>query len=147
LNHIPAALNVQRVLYASEQEWGFGPGGNEAGSIVYQMPDDVASELQKKGLALLRSLPTGKRQRAIQWLPTPVEIEGVWASVEPVWEKRSPISNYLGQYGFLITVRSDILKLADTALLAPGNFYGFGSAGGVLILIPSERRVIFAYCG
>ncbi|HEX6001655.1 MAG TPA: hypothetical protein VFZ16_20010 [Hyphomicrobiaceae bacterium] len=77
LNHIPAALNVQRVLYASEQEWGFGPGGDEAGIIVYQMPDDVASELQKKGLAHLRSLPTGKRQRAIQWLPTPVEIEGV----------------------------------------------------------------------
>ena len=42
LSFVPEAMGVWRVLYAAEESWGFGPGGNETGIIVYAMPREVA---------------------------------------------------------------------------------------------------------
>jgi hypothetical protein len=42
-------MGVWNLLYVSEESWGFGPGGNETGIIVYEMPKAVTAALEKRG--------------------------------------------------------------------------------------------------
>jgi hypothetical protein len=42
---VPAYLQVSKVLYVKEESWGFGPGGNETGLLVYELPADVAAAI------------------------------------------------------------------------------------------------------
>ncbi len=151
LSFVPSAMGVQRVLYVSEESWGFGPGGNETGVIVYEMPAPISAELSRRGLVYLNELSSEAtardwRGRYSDWQRTPIEIKGVWRPTEAL-PTSSPLRDYLDRYGFAIPVRSDVEHLANDALLNPGNFYAHGRAGGVIILIPSEKRMIYAYRG
>jgi hypothetical protein len=82
LSFVPDAMGVWNLLYVSEESWGFGPGGNETGVIVYEMPRAVAEALQSQGLEYLQKLPrksrsSGNRYRGLysNWHPTPVELD------------------------------------------------------------------------
>ena len=50
LSFVPDGLSVSTILYVEEESWGFGPGGNETGLIVYELPDSTAKEIQKAGI-------------------------------------------------------------------------------------------------
>jgi hypothetical protein len=49
-------------------------------------------------------------------------------------------------YGYCIPFDPDIEALANRALSMPGSFYAFGRIG-MLLLIPAENRIIYAYIG
>jgi len=150
LSFVPSAMGVQRVLYVSEESWGLGPGGNETGIIVYEMPATIAADLSRRGLVYLNELSSQAtarewRGRYSDWQLTPIEIKGVWRPTEAV-PTSSPIRDYLGRYGFAIPVRSDVEHLTNGALLNAGSFYARGRTG-VIILVPSQKRIIYAYRG
>ena len=153
LGFVPQAMDVWNVVYASEQSWGFGPGGNETGIIVYKMPETVATQLEKDGRTYLEHL-TGQshgRGRYETWLPTPVGSDPKWewprsqAGMQGDW--RSPgIGDYLFRYGFVIPIDRDIERMVNDAIVRPGSYYAYGRLG-VIILIPASRRIVYAYRG
>jgi hypothetical protein len=129
------------------------PGDNETGLIVYELALSTAQVLEKRGIEYLRTLPPNAgddrdwRGRYEEWRPTPLS--------DPHWLK-DPISDaafstahvrsYLYKYGFGIDVDSDIEALIDEAIAKPGSYYAYGRLG-VLIVIPSKLRVVYAYAG
>jgi len=162
LRFVPEAMNVWWVRYVSEESWGFGPGGNESGIIVYDMPDNVREELEDKGLTWLETLPPnswqGLQGRYFDWHTTPVPTTHSWADPAACPPKASDryitiypngcpsISGYMGAYGFPISFDRDVEKMVNEALFSPGAYYAFGRIG-ILIVIPARERIVYVYNG
>lgn len=163
LRHVPSELGVWQRLYVSEKAWGFGPGGNETGILVYALPADARTTIQAEGEAYLESFgpsPWGTlRGRYSDWHATPIKTAvGTWTDpnacpkgVSDVGMLTYPrgcpsILGYLGRYGFLVPVREDVEDLVNAALFSPGSYYAFGRTG-LVIAIPSKDRIVFAYSG
>jgi hypothetical protein len=162
LRFVPEAMKVWRVRYVAEEAWGFGPGGNETGIIVYDMPEPVRRVLQEKdGLAWLEALPPNSWQgwqgRYEGWHATPIPTsEFAWAdpaSCPPeasdrhlfIYRNGCPsISGYMGTYGFPIPFDADVEKMVNEALFSPGAYYVFGRIG-MLIVIPARERIVYVY--
>jgi hypothetical protein len=157
LSVVPDALNVSTILYSNEESWGFGPGGNETGIIVYELPDGIAREIQKAGIEYFAKLPqkteNGRNWHLVyrKWQNTPMQLDLNWADPEidgktistPPTQK---IENYLNVYGFGIPIDSSIKDEINKAISEPGSYFAYGRIG-VLIVVPNARRVIYAYNG
>jgi hypothetical protein len=162
LRFVPEAMNVWWVRYVSEESWGFGPGGNETGIIVYDMPDEVRDALHEKGTAWLGALPPNSWQgwqgRYSDWHTTPVPPTQFWADPAACPPKTSDrylfiypngcpsIAGYMGEYGFPILFDRDVETMVNEALFSPGAYYAFGRIG-MLILIPARERIVYVYNG
>lgn len=163
LKFVPDDMDVWQRTYVSEKAWGFGPGGNETGIIVYVMPGVVKSQLAEDGIAYLEGLGVnswdGWQGRYGDWSSTPIDPStGEWADPERcptgvsdysmlTYPQGCPsITGYLGRYGFNIPVRDDVERMATEALFLPGAYYAFGRIG-LIILIPQENRIVYAYSG
>ena len=159
LAFVPQAMDVSNVIYSAEQSWGFGPGGNETGIVVYEMPPATRHRIETEGVAWLNTL-TGSRGswRGLynDWHSTPYDSKLPGAS--DLWKVDQDIVSegcsklgvgivaYMDAYGYCIPFDPDIEALANRALTMPGSFYAFGRLG-MLLLIPAENRVIYAYNG
>jgi hypothetical protein len=150
LSFIPTGLAVEKILYANDQSWGFGPGGNETGVFVYELPDKVAQEIRKDGIGFFTNLvrskedANGGRRGYGTWQETPHILDtGTSDQGVPL---PSTISNYLSTYGFGIPIDSQIENEIDTSLSHSGTFFAYRRRG-ILIVIPKSRRVIYAYRG
>lgn len=160
LSFVPDGLDVSGILYTNEESWGFGPGGNETGVIVYELAEDAAARIQKAGITYFTSLSPRSENRHgwhglyAKWQRTPMLGDPQWASSGtscdclPVPPDPAPqaLASYLGRYGFGIKIDSRIGQLVDEAISKPGSFYAYGRIG-ILIVIPDARRVIYAYNG
>ncbi|MEO1238818.1 MAG: hypothetical protein AAFW64_03970, partial [Pseudomonadota bacterium] len=136
LRHLPAEIGVWQRLYVSERAWGFGPGGNETGILVYAMPGDVRAKIEAGGEAYLESFgpnPWGTLQgRFGDWHATPIRVEpGEWTDPDAcpggvsdlgmlTYPRGCPsILGYLGRYGYFVPVRDAVEDLANAALFSP----------------------------
>ncbi len=153
LSFVPEALNVSNVLYVSDQSWGFGPGGNETGLLVFQLPASVAAQLKAHGIDYLEKLPRNTREgwhgRYTDWHETPLMIDDDWGSASYEGRKywTSPgIGDYLNKYGFPIPLEKTWEDMINRALFTPGSYYAYGRIG-LIIIVPDELRVIYAYNG
>lgn len=152
LSLIPRGLDVGQIIYVAERSWGFGPGGNETGIIVYKMPDKVATALEKDGVAHLKGLSPvpGGRWAFEEWQETPVVFDRRWPPVHNEGLRKWPvpgIASFIFRYGFSIEIDEDIEKFVNDALMNKGSYYGYNGVGGLIILIPAGRRIVFAYAG
>lgn len=153
MTFVPDAMGVSSLLYASEQSWGFGPSGNETGLLVYEMPAAVAANLKDSGLSYLEELPAnirkGRNGVYSEWRETPIDLDRRWESTshEGVKSWNSPgIGDYLNQYGYPVPIEREWEEIANRALFAPGSYYAYGRIG-LIILIPDQLRIIYAYNG
>lgn len=162
LRFVPEEMGVWRVRYVAEESWGFGPGGNETGIIVYDLPEATFASLQAHGIDWLRNLPpnswSGWQGRYPEWRPTPVPATEFWANPENCAPDRSDfyaithhptcpsIALYMAKSGFWIPFDPEIEKLANDAVFSSGAYYAYGRIG-ILIVIPAERRLIYLYNG
>lgn len=153
LGYVPEALMVQKILYASEDSWGGGPGGNETGLIVYELPSDVADEIGRSGIDYLTNMRRSidpKRDRKNYyplWRHTPVESNDIWVPQNQVNQKNHPsVRHFLDKYGFMIPIDPEIEQQIDSALTSTGSFYG-ANRKGVMIVMPRAKRVAFIYRG
>jgi hypothetical protein len=154
LKLIPSDMGVWRVTYSLEKVWGFGPGGNETGLIVYDLPKDVAQTIKEQGLDYLSKLPskkTGRDWRGIykEWHSTPIpKSKEVWYQV-PVSDKvrdKPYLDNYLDRYGFGINVDKSIEDEINNVISSSGSYFSYGRTG-VIIVAPDIEKVFYAYSG
>ena len=52
MGHVPVALNISEIIYSKEESWGFGPGGNESGVVVYKLPEEMITTVRRQGSSL-----------------------------------------------------------------------------------------------
>lgn len=154
LSFVPEGMKVWKILYSKEKVWGFGPGGNETGVIVYELPSDVVDEVQKNALNYFSTLPSKQNSRNWRgnyraWNLTPIEedwVKGIKKQESIITPYTTGIANYLDKYGFGISIDADVEKSINYAILTPGNYYAYGRIG-MIIVVPSIHRVFYIYRG
>ncbi len=148
-SYVPEGLGVNKILFAAEDSWGFGPGGNETGVIVYELPEGVAEEIRHGGTDYLAKLPprSGSNHdwhgRFERWQSTPITSDRAWFAEKDASPR---IANYLNQYGFGIPIDVQIERDIDDVISKQGSYFAYGRIG-MLIVIPEIHRVVFAYAG
>lgn len=148
LRLLPKSLGVTRVLHVEEKAWGFGgPGDNETGVIVYELPAEAARRVEAGGVTYLSSL-----EHSYPWSPTPIQGDDDWLRHDGLNDPRPQgyrprLADFLDRYGFSIPIEDSVLALADEALNTPGAYYASARGGGLLIVAPRARRVVLAYAG
>ena len=148
LGAAPQGLGVSRVLYSSERRWGFGPGGNATGVVVYGLDESAAEAVQAGGSQFLSSLGD---QRFSGWTPTPLRSSERWVHQTGAGEAyRSghvpSITDFLDRLGFSIPVPKKIREQFDASLFAPGSYFAKGKVS-LVVVSPRARRVFLAYAG
>ena len=155
LSFVPVAMNVSRILYAAERSGGIGPGANETGIIVYEMPDEIVRQLKLNGIAYLQELAPntglGLRRRYPKWHATPVVGSPKWRT-PTICDSGRPSSICPGIRDFMFRYLStpfdvDIEHMVNEAIFKKGSYYAFGRSGTLLILSPYSKRIVFAYNG
>jgi hypothetical protein len=155
---VPADLNVSTIVYANEENWGFGPGGNETGLMVYELPVATAQAISARGLAYFTQADNTSSLRLFSpWRATPIAFDRHWRNYMAAESSRLTeseraaanvpgIANYLNRYGFGIPLDPAIERLVNEIVSSPGSFYGYGRTG-IVIVAPLRKRVVFAYAG
>lgn len=150
LQAVPHALQVRSIIYANEESWGFGPGGNEAGIRFYPLSDEVSSKVGRGGINYLQQLPPNKDQASrsqrgsyTQWSETPIRGDH--------WKLDANtgllnVIDYICAYGFCIDIPPDRLRQANKIVNKPGSFYAIGRIG-IIVVSPKERLVLYFYNG
>lgn len=151
LSYIPPGISVSKILHTESNI-------NETALYVYEMPISVSRRLETDGLAYLQSLPTLSieewREREgrgfySEWFETPVVGHEQWAvsdacKLDPASDPCAGYEQFLYFYRVGIPEETSIQALLDTALFSEGAFYAFSSYG-IVMLIPQEQRIVFAY--
>lgn len=150
LQAVPEALQVRSILYANDESWGFGPGGNEAGIRFYPLSDAVSAKVASGGINYLQQLPPNKDQasrdwrgRYEQWSETPIRGDH-WTIHEDTGLLN--VIDYICAYGFCIDIPSDRLRQANAIVSKPGSFYARGRIG-TIVVSPKEKLVLYFYNG
>lgn len=121
--------------------------------MVFQLPASTAQQLKDGGLGYLETMPKNTQKgwhgKYTAWHPTPLLMNDGWGSTsyEGVKYWTSPgIGDYLNKYGFPISLEKKWEDTVNRALVTPGNYYAYGRTG-LIIIMPEELRVIYAYSG
>jgi hypothetical protein len=152
LSFPPKGLGVSKVLYATEDSLGFGPGGNETGVIVYELPESAAGEIEHKGITYLEELSQHRTRGDSHdwhgiydhWMPTPILLVGSGYNANKTLSY--DIDEYLNRYGFGISVNPQVRQEINYAISHVGNFAAYGRIG-LVVVIPKSRKVVYAYRG
>ena len=154
IDFVPKDLGVWRVLYSLEKVWGFGPGGNETGVIVYELPKSSAELIKTQGIEYLSTLPSVRKGKSWQgiystWNTTPVSQKHKnWFEIPTTdnLTEEPQLENYLDKYGFGIPVKQSVEEQINEVMSKPGNFFAYGRVG-TIIIAPKIHRVSFIYVG
>ncbi|SFV01744.1 hypothetical protein SAMN05216350_11360 [Polaromonas sp. YR568] len=150
LNHVPDALGVSSITYELQESWGFGPGGNEAGILVYPLSGELSRQVEQGGVQFLQNMPRNQNQetRGWQgnyetWLETPV--------ANPQWKLnaktgRLDVMDYICVYGFCIDVAPDVVKDANEIVNSAGSYYAQGRIG-IIVVSPKKKKILYFYNG
>lgn len=158
LELVPEELGASKILYTKEEAWGFGPGGNETGIHVYELPEDAFQKIQAQGIEYFKNLPSNTNGEGDwighyqDWKETPIKVSQYWTDYMSLgdnadYSKQIPsVYHYMNAYGFGLEIDPQIQKLVDDAITVKGNYYSYGRIGFILI-IPEKRRIIYVYNG
>jgi hypothetical protein len=141
LAFLPPELGVTSRMAAYEVAWGWGPGANESGLIIYRMPEALAAALEDGRVPATGGEP---------WMPTPFAPGGPSdpndAKGGCEGDACAQIEQFLGPYGIFLKLPQDVEEMVDQALTQPGSWVR-SARFGVVLLIPGEKRVVYAYAG
>jgi hypothetical protein len=154
---IPSCLRATNLVDVRESLWGVGPGGNETGLLVFELPEDSATAVNNGGTGFLKQAcsesPASRRRggRFQKWQQTPMAPEATarehTGSVDPATSAGPQrIAHVLDQYGSPIVLDQAMETMIDNALAEPGNDY-HSRRTSLLIVIPAKRRVVYADAG
>jgi hypothetical protein len=150
LNHVPDALEVSTITYELQESWGFGPGGNEAGILVYPLSEEVSRQVEQGGVKFLQTMPPNQNQADRRWqgayetwLETP--------AANPQWKLnaktgRLDVMDYICVYGFCIDVAPDVVKEANEIVNSAGSYYARGRIG-IIVVSPKTKKILYFYNG
>ena len=155
LSFIPDGMGVWRVIYSKEEAWGFGPGVNETGVIVYKLPTSTEYLIEKDGIDYLSQFPSvrnGGSWRGIYktWYSTPISQQHKdWFQI-PASDRLTAnplLDNYINKYGFGIDIKITIDDAINKVISTPGSYFAYARSGGVIIVAPSLHWVFYIYAG
>lgn len=154
IDFVPKDLGVWRVLYSKEKVWGLGPGGNETGVIVYDLPQSSAELIKTQGIEYLSTLPSVRKGKSWQgiystWNATPISKKHKnWFEIPTTDDltDEPQLENYLNKYGFGIPVKQSVEEQINEAMSTPGSFFAYGRIG-IIIIAPQIHRVFYVYVG
>lgn len=150
LRHVPEALGVRVISYELQESWGFGPGGNEAGILVYPLSEEVSRQIEQAGVQFLQTMPPNKDQADRRWqgayetwLETP--------AANPQWKLnaktgRLNVMDYICVYGFCIDVAPEVVNEANEIVNSAGSYYAHGRIG-IIVVSPKKKKVLYFYNG
>lgn len=149
---VPPDMAVSKILYVSTKASGLGPGGNEAGIILFEMPRLTREMIKREGISWLSGLSgSGKSWygQYPKWHETPFDPSVPKAT--DIWTMEGcghegGIAGYMFRYGVCIPLDHKIEETVNEALSSPNNFYAFGRIG-MLVLIPDSDLIVYAYNG
>lgn len=148
LRALPPAVMAETVVFARNDTYGFGPGGNETGFNVIQLAEAGADLVATGGPRWLNA-QSGGRIRG-EWQSTPVPRDEFWMgrpeSAMGAWPDPA-VRAVLDRYGFGFALPPDHQAALDAALSATGSFYAFGPGGLVAVIVPKTRRAYVFYAG
>lgn len=150
LSFVPKELGVTHVLYTKVQSWGFGPGGNETGVVVYVLPDSISQKIQKNGISQILGLPVAERAHesgpghSDSWQATPLKLEGLDENLNTIMSDQ--ISHFLNRYGFGVEIDPQIEPQINRSISQSGSFAALGR-NGVLIVSPALGRAFYVFNG
>ncbi|HRI77206.1 MAG TPA: hypothetical protein PLX33_09475 [Alphaproteobacteria bacterium] len=154
---LPPELRTEKPLYKIESIEGFGLGGKSAGFAVYPLPEEFALTLEKEGISALQNLTrASSRQVLMGWIETPMGGNPNWTDPAQRHKERAKtattpkIEHYLNKPGRKspITPPQEFADIANAALAARGNFYTYLDwGGGFVVVIPKQRKIIYAHSG
>ncbi len=137
LSLVPAVLDVTTIRFKATELMGFGPGGSEAGLLLFDLPDLASRRIAHEGINYLSSMEhlgearTGHKDYW-KWQQTP--------AVHPVF----PIGSKLCEYDDCPDIPLDVQKQVNTITASPGSYFALGR-NAVVIVSPSEKTVIVHY--
>ncbi len=130
LGMVPAGVAVSEIIYAHEESWGFGPGGNETGVIIFGLQPNAALNLQHQG--------------DLQWKATPALVKGSDSNTNSTMSY--DIGQYLNRYGFGLLIDEEVTRTINDALSSQGNFVQ-DDPRRLIIIIPKAAKLVIAYRG
>src|SRR5262249_37366959 len=137
------------IIYQRTGSWGFGPGGNETGVVVYTLSDQSAVALQSRPQVFLRQLHF--RDRCWDdnaWSETPIIANDTNPDVGTVAGTPLTLAQDLNHYGFGIPIDRGVSSMIDRAYAEPGSYYALAHCGGgMFIIMPKAHRAAFIYVG
>ena len=155
MGHVPVAFKISEIIYSKEESWGFGPGGNESGLVVYRLPEEMITTVRRQELIFVSATnsqindgPDSYRRVYSNWKTTPFEGSNGWKceSADCSLSGKISVENFLGSKGYGISLPSHISKEIDQVMSTPGSYYGKGRVG-TLIIAPAFGRAYFVFSG
>lgn len=149
LSFVPKELGVRHVLYTKVQSWGFGPGGNETGVVVYALPESISQKIQQNGISQILGLPVAENTNESgpghsRWQATPLKLEGLDENLNTIMSEQ--ISHFLNRYGFGVEIDPEIEQQINRSISQSGSFAALGR-NGVLIVSPALGRAFYVFNG
>ena len=140
---LPRSLRISRILYANERIFGLGPGGNEAGIIVYALSSNAAAAALRGGVSYLEGRPGQGRSLYRDWKATPMKAPvRVFGRVLGSTDICDVIC--AGPEAAGVHADPQIIRQVNQSLAQRGSYYSSGP-NGLLVVSPASRRAVFAY--
>ncbi|MEH3021829.1 MAG: hypothetical protein PGN19_03710 [Pseudomonas oryzihabitans] len=148
---VPYALQVEKITYAKEESWGFGPGGNETGIRLFELPNEISQKINAAGLKFFSENTKqnnldnrGQRASYSNWAVTPIKSDVHWKP-----DKKSGlfrVMDYFCTYGFCIDIEPEVEKQVNEIVNTPGCYYSYGRIG-LIVVCPGRNLVAYLYNG
>ncbi|KCZ49925.1 MULTISPECIES: hypothetical protein [unclassified Hyphomonas] len=148
---MPEHAGVGRILYKRVESFGFGPGGNETGLVIFRMNAHAVKRLQSDPDAFFQKVSesgSGRCHRFRSWTETPFVPEQRWGEASRSVEPGSPatIEEITNQYGFGIRFNARYVRMLNDSFARPGSYLGSGGCGSV-VLMPEQRAAAYIIVG
>lgn len=141
ISYVPHKIHASEIIYMEYEAWGFGPGGNETGVIVYELPNKASRQILDQGMNYFKKL------NDIQiYGRNDSNRKGIYEKWEIAPNKDFNISSFLNRYGFGIDIDSSVVKMINEIMNSDSSYYAYGRTG-IIMISPTKKRIIFAYSG
>lgn len=138
----PKGLGISKVIYGYNTFSGIGgPSDWSMGVNIYQLPYKLEKNIKNRGIDFLNELQLGYIEK---WHKTPViNTDSNMASIS--FSSILGDSTELERELKIIGNPSEKEEKINKIMQETGNYYGFKKNGGIIIVSPKEKWIIFYY--
>lgn len=155
---LPHGVETRWIDYRKQAAWGFGPGADQVGLIIYRLDNASLSKIENGGLgylsdasespALVNISQRKARERRTYWDWKRTPIVPLWSGHGEHSCGREPgIGAFLDRSDFRCKLDPKTVSRVNAILRSDNAFYAHGRGGSVVLVAPAEKRVILAYSG
>lgn len=157
LSQLPKELGVWHITHLTTATYGFGPGGESRGFVLFALPQSTADEILELGTGWFEQLaPFDRSFDRLEWATTPFSPEEVhWTTqkgcdLSDWWTEAGAghvcpgIAAFVRGFGFLYDLDPDVTAFVDQSVFSEGAYVLEGRSRLILV-DPKRRYVVYAY--